>query len=238
MRFPLSTKGLTVMRGFSLAAVLSVMLAAAPTSAQAPPPADPVQAPAPQAPRAVPTGTRYAFVNIQRVAAESAEGKVATAKVQALNQQRVAELGEKNKQLQVAQQKFESSGPVMSDAARAQLQKEIERLQIDLQRFTEDAQQEVTTLQNQLQEEFQRRLTPVIGQLAAEKNLHLLFSVADSGLVWADPSLDITTEVIQKFDASAKTAAPAAPTAKPAAAAPAPRPAAPAPAPKPAPAKP
>ena len=228
------------MRVFIGAAALCAILAAAPASAQAPPPAEPVQAPAPQAPRAVPAGTRYAFVNIQRIAAESADGKVATAKVQALNQQKVAELSEKNKQLQTAQQKFESCGSVMSDAARAQLQKEIERLQVDIQRFTEDAQQDVTTLQNQLQEEFQRRLTPVIGLVAVEKNLHLLFSVADSGLVWADPSLDITTEVIQKFDASTKTAAaPAAPTAKPAAAAPRPAaPAAPAPAPKPAPAKP
>ena len=169
---------------------------------------------------------RYAFVNIQRIAAESAEGKVATAKVQAINQQKVAELSEKNKQLQAAQQKFEASASVMSDLARAQLQKDIERMQIDIQRFTEDAQQDVTSLQNQLQEEFQRRLSPVINQVAVEKDLHLLFSVADSGLVWADPALDITAEVIQKFDTSKPAAAPAA-TAKPAA-----------PAPKPAPAKP
>ena len=216
------------MRVFIGAAALCVILAAAPTSAgPSPQAASAAQAPAVQpAPREFPAGMRYAFVNIQRIAAESADGKVATAKVQALNQQKVAELSEKNKQLQAAQQKFESGASVMSDQARAQLQKEIERLQVDIQRFTEDAQQDVNALQNQLQEEFQRRLTPVIGQVAVEKNLHLLFSVADSGLVWADPSLDITTEVIQKFDASAKTTA-----------APAPKPA-PAPAPKPAPAKP
>jgi len=210
------------------AAALCVMLAAAPISAQAPPPeAPPAQAPAAQpAPPAFPAGMRYAFVNIQRIAAESAEGKVATAKVQAINQQKVAELSEKNKQLQAAQQKFEASASVMSDLARAQLQKDIERMQIDIQRFTEDAQQDVTSLQNQLQEEFQRRLSPVINQVAVEKDLHLLFSVADSGLVWADPALDITAEVIQKFDTSKPAAAPAA-TAKPAA-----------PAPKPAPAKP
>ena len=45
------------------------------------------------------------------------------------------------------------------------------------------------------------RLTPIIQEVANDKGLHLLFSVVDSGLVWADPALDITTEVIQKFDA-------------------------------------
>ena len=231
------------MRVFIGAVALSLILATGPASAsqaaagQTPAaPAPAAQAPAPQVQRPFPTGTKYAFINIQRIAAESAEGKVSTAKVSAFNQQKVAELNEKNKALQGAQQKLEAGASVMSPNAAAQLQKEVERMQIDIQRFTEDAQQDVNTLQAQLQEEFQRRLSPVIDAISSEKGLHLLFSVVDSGLVWADPSLDITTEVIQKFDAMAKPAA-AAPAPKPAPAAAAPKPA-PAPAPKPAPAAP
>ena len=50
------------------------------------------------------------------------------------------------------------------------------------------------------------KLSPVIQQVATEKGLHLLFSVVDAGMVWADLALDITTEIIQRFDAAAKTA--------------------------------
>ena len=222
------------MRSFIGAAVLSVMLGAAPTFAQAPAapaapatPAQPVaQAPAP---RPFPEGVKYGFVNVQRIAAESNEGKAATAQVQALNNKKVEELNARNKQLQAAQQKLESGGNVMSATAVAQLQKEIERQQIDIQRFTEDAQQEVQQLQQQLQEEFQRKLTPVLQQVATDRQLHMMFSVVDSGLVWGDPALDLTPEIIKRFDAAGPAAAaPAAPRA-PAAAAPAqPRPAAPA----------
>jgi outer membrane protein len=219
------------MRVFLGAAALSVMLSAAPTfaaqGAPAAPPAAAVQAPAPPVQRPFPTGTKYAFVNIQRIAAESAAGKTLAGKVQALNQQKVNELNEKNKALQASQQKLEAGASVLSVTAAAQLQKDIERQQIDIQRFTEDAQQEVTNLQTQLQDEFQVRLTPIIQEVANDRGLHLLFSVVDSGLVWADPALDITTEVIQKFDAAGGGTAP-----RPAAAAP--KPAAPAPAPKPA----
>jgi Skp family chaperone for outer membrane proteins len=221
------------MRGLVLAAALSVMLTAAPTYAASQGAPATQGAPAPQAAppvqRPFPTGTKYAFVNIQRIAAESAAGKTLAGKVQALNQQKVNELNERNKALQASQQKLEAGASVLSANAAAQLQKDIERQTIDIQRFTEDAQQEVTTLQTQLQDEFQMRLTPIIQEVANDKGLHLLFSVVDSGLVWADPALDITAEVIQKFDAVGGGTAP-----KPAAAAPAPKPAAPAAAPKPA----
>jgi Skp family chaperone for outer membrane proteins len=221
------------MKGLVVAVGLSLLLGAAPVFAQAaapaPRPAPAVQTPALAAPAPFPDGVKYAFINVQRIANESTEGKAATSKVQALNQKKVTELNEKNKALQSAQQKLESGGSVMSDAARAQLQKDIERQQVDIQRFTEDAQQEVQGLQQQLQDEFQRKLGPVIQQVATEKKLHLLFSAADSGIVWAEPGLDLTDEVIKKFDAApaAAAAAPAAPAASPK---PAPAPAAPAPA--------
>jgi Skp family chaperone for outer membrane proteins len=213
-------------------------LSAGPVFAQAPAAPAPRPAPAPQAaapaaPVPFPDGVRYAFINVQRIANESSEGKAATSKVQALNQKKVTELNEKNKALQGAQQKLESGGSVMSEAARAQLQKEIERQQVDIQRFTEDAQQEVQGLQQQLQDDFQRKLGPVIQEVALEKKLHLLFSAADSGIVWAEPGLDLTDEVIKKFDAAGGGAAAAAPPAaapKPAPAVP-PPPAAPRPAP-------
>ncbi|MGE0443820.1 MAG: OmpH family outer membrane protein, partial [Vicinamibacterales bacterium] len=159
-------------------------------------------------------GAKYAVINIQRIASESAEGKAATGRVNALVARKQSEGAEKTKQLQAAQQKLESGGAVLSANAQGQLQKEIERLTIDIQRFNEDAQQEVQALQNDLMAEFERKLTPVIAEVATEKQLHLIFSAADAGLVWGNPGLDITAEVIKKFDAAAPAAAaPAAPAA-------------------------
>jgi outer membrane protein len=224
------------MRGFAAAAVLSMMLVTAPTFAQTPPvtqvtppagqqkpttpppaPATMQPAPAPGPPRPFPEGAKVAYINIQRIANESAEGRQAAAKVQALNQKKVQELNEKNKALQADQQKLQSGGSVLSDAARAELEKKIERQNTDIQRATQDAQQEVQELQQELQNDFQRKLMPIVQQVAQEKGIHVLFSAADSGIVWADPGLDITADVIKKFDTGAPaTAAPAAkPPAKP-----------------------
>ena len=210
------------MRAFVVAAALSVILAAAPGFAQAPA-AAPAPAPAPQEAPAqppFPAGAKYAFINIQRIAAESAQGKTLSSRVQTLNTQKVTQLNDKNKALQTAQQKLDSGASVLSEAARAQLEKDIDRQQTEIQRFTDDAQKEVQELQNELQAEFQQKLGPVIQQVAQEKKLEILFSALDAGIVWADAGLDLTSEVIRRFDAAnpaATASAPAAPTPAPAA---------------------
>ncbi len=175
-------------------------------TAPAPKPAPPAapQA-APQPPKPFPEGAKIAYVNIPRIAAESAEGKASTAKINTLREKKLAELNMKNKQLETAQQKL-SSGGLLSEEARAATQKEAEKLQVEIQRLQQDADAELQDLQQQLQVDFQRKLMPVIQQVCAEKGLQMLLSL-EAGIMWADPGLDLTAEIIKRFDAA--TAGPA-----------------------------
>ncbi len=45
-------------------------------------------------------------------------------------------------------------------------------------------------------------MTPILDQVGQEKGLHFIFNGPDSGMVWADPGLDISTDVIKKLDAA------------------------------------
>jgi Skp family chaperone for outer membrane proteins len=49
--------------------------------------------------------------------------------------------------------------------------------------------------------EFQKRLVPVIDELAKEKGLYAVFSAADSGAAYMHPGLDLSAEVIKRLDA-------------------------------------
>jgi outer membrane protein len=174
-------------------------------AAPAPTQAQPAQAQAAPVPAPVfPQGAKVGIINIQRIANESAEGKASTARVKALYDKKVAESSDRQKALAAAQQKLQQGGGVLSDQARGQLEKEVERLQVELQRFTEDGQKEVQGLTQELQNDFQRKLFPIINAVAAEMSLHLVFSFnpMESGIVWFEPSLDLTTEVIRRFDAA------------------------------------
>lgn len=201
------------MRVFVVALAFSVVAGSGMAGAQAPAPAPPAAPPAPAAevlqPRFV-DGTKYAFVNVQAVAAGSVEGKVAAERIQVLQEQKTRELQQMNQDLQAAQQKLEQGAGVLSDQARVQLQSEIERRQRDLQRFTEDAQQDVQALAEQVEVDFQNKLTPVIDRVAREKQVDFVFNAGQSGLIWAKPGMDLTAEVIRAFDTPAPAPAPAA----------------------------
>jgi outer membrane protein len=210
------------MRRFTVAVVLLLALGAVPTLAFAqakpaapagtqkaapakPAAAQPAPAAAPQPDRPFPEGAKIAYMNIPRIAAESAEGKTSTAKVTTLREKKLADLGAKNKALEAAQQKLNSGG-LLSEDARATTQKDVEKLQVEIQRMQQDAESELQELQQQLQMDFQRKLSPVIQQVAAEKGLHILLSQTDAGMVWAETGLDLTSEIIKRFDAAAAKA--------------------------------
>src|SRR6266850_2665693 len=199
------------MRGLAIAASLAMTMSAGAAFAQTPPagqqpPAQPAPrpaqppAPAPAAPAAAapqmpfPAGAKMAFINPQRIFQESSEGKASLARVQTLISKKQTEGQDRQKKLAADQQKLQTSGAVMNETARSQLEKDIEKQQVEGQRFQQDAQAEINELQQEVQNDFQRKLLPVIQQLAQEKGLQILFSAADAGVIWAEPGLDLTMD--------------------------------------------
>jgi outer membrane protein len=190
---------------------------AQPTMPQTKPATPPLQAPAQppavtpppsQPPAPFPAGAKVAFINPQRIFQESGDGKSALTRVQALTLKKQTENTARQKALQDNQQKLQASGSVMSDAARGQLEKEIEKQQLDLQRFQQDAQAEITELQNEVQNDFARKVQPLIDQMAKEKGLQMVFNAGDAGFAWVDPGLDLSSELIRKLDAAKAGTAP------------------------------
>ena len=174
--------------------------AAPPTTPAPPPPA------AAEAPRPYPEGAKVAYIDIQAVASNSADGKAATAKLQELEKKKIGEIQAKNKQLEDAKTKQQTSSTIINDAARLSLEKEVDKLTREVQFLQQEAQSERNALQTELQVEFQRRLNPVLEQIGKEKNLHMLVDIQNSGAVWVETGLDLTQEVIKRLDAVKGTA--------------------------------
>jgi len=207
-------RGLVIVTGLTMA--LSASAAFAQATGQAPArPAQPAPAPAPPRPAApaapapaavppvqvpFPAGAKMGFVNLQAIAQMTADGKAAAAKVNALAQTKQTQGQEKAKALQANQQKLQTGAGVMSDVARQQLEKEIEKQQLDGQRFEQDAQAELNELQQQLQQEFQKKLLPVLEAISKEKGIQVLFSAADAGVIWIEPGIDLTLEAVKRMD--------------------------------------
>jgi len=201
---------------------MALVLSAGPALAQTPPPTNPPQNPPagqtppptpppaltqpPAAPRPFPEGAKIAYVDLQRIAQNSAEGKAAATKIQALQKQKLGEIQEKNKQVEELRKKLDQGGTVLSDSARGQIEKDIDRTSRELQFMQQNAQAEAEGLERELNAEFQRKLNPILEQVGKEKGLQMLYSIRDNGAVWADTGLDLSEEVIKRFDAATKAA--------------------------------
>lgn len=202
--------------GFALSAGVALAQTAPPAQPPAQPPAtqppagqkpDPAAAqkpaepkPAPKPPVPFPEGAKVAYIDYQYVAGTAEEGKAATTRIQALQKKKNDELLEKNKALQAQQQKLQSSGSLMNDQARSQLEREIEKAQRDLQFAQEDATAEVRALTEQLQQEFGLKIQPIVEAIAKERGLHLVFA-APANLAWAHEGLNISEEVVKRLNA-------------------------------------
>ena len=176
------------------------------------PPAAPAQpaapAAAPQPPKPFPVGAKVAFINPQAIFQQSAEGKAALGRVNALIQKKQKEGEDKAKLLQGNQQKLQTSGSVMNEAARTQLEREIDREQKELERFQQDAQAEINELQQEVQNEFLKKVNPVIDAVATEKGVQIVLNADAQIFAWADTGLDLSPDIVKKLDAQKAPAAP------------------------------
>lgn len=223
------------MKVLTVVAALSFALITVPALAQQKPPVKPpatppTQAPATQKPatppatpaqppRPFPEGAKIAFCSLQLISQNSKVGQAAAAQLKSLNDKKVKEIDDKNKQIEASKVLIQS--PSLADDKRAALQRDIDRGTTDLQRMQQDAQAEWQELNNELQKTFMEKVNPIIQQLAAEKGLQVLFLREESGVLWGDPALDLSAEITKRLDAGGtppKAPAPDAPAPLPPAA--------------------
>jgi outer membrane protein len=160
-------------------------------------------------------------IEVQRIVQESAVGKESLARIQKIQAAKQDELGKRQNELRDLEKRIQEQGKSLSEEAMEKLQKDYQSKALDLKRFQDDAQREMEELQRKELGELERRVLPVIEAVSKELGYSLVLNKYQSGLLHADPAVDITDAVIQKFN----TAIAAAPKtdAKPAPAAPAPK---------------
>lgn len=155
----------------------------------------------PAAPVLFPVEAKFAFLDFQRVATDSVSGKLATRILDELTKKKITEIEAQNTALQTLVSKRDSG--VLSAPALAQVGKDMDKLQREIQFSQQNAQAEIQQLKSDLQGEFEKRVTPVVAEIAKEKGLHAVFT-ADAGLLYIHPGLDISEEVVKRLDAQPK----------------------------------
>ena len=89
----------------------------------------------------------------------------------------------------------------MSEESKREEAAKLQRMERDLKRKQEDSQAEVTRRLNAGLESMQKEIAPLVTQVAKEKGLNLvLLNNPNTGIFYFDSTVDITNDVIKKYD--------------------------------------
>src|SRR5436309_9929090 len=197
--------------------IVGLILLPAALFAQAPAPAPAPQAPKETSAAATPAGAgRVTVVNFQKAVVENAEGKKAQERFMAEVNKRQKDFEGKQKSLTDAQNKLQTQAQVLTDTVKADLNRQIDKLNTELQRMNDDAQKDLGDLQQQLFRPIMEQTQKVLQAYSAENGFAVVFDVSSqaNSIIYVQDVADITTEIIRRVDANvakAPAAAPAAP---------------------------
>ncbi len=144
---------------------------------------------------------KVAIVNSQKAFDQSLEGKKAVAILQEREELLKAELKKMDEAIKALKQKLDSQSLTLNPEARKELQQEIDRKEADRQKYEQENSRNFEQFKSQLIKRIREEMLAVIDELIRERGFELVFDLSTSGLIHYKPELDITDEVIKRYDA-------------------------------------
>jgi outer membrane protein len=154
--------------------------------------------------------TKFGFFDFQRVSEETSKGQELQSSLTKFREKKQGEIASKENDLKTMRDQYSAQALSLSPDKRAQLEKDIQKKELDLQSLREGAQREMQIEVNEAQQKFQEQLLKVVGAIGKDKGYTAIFERSQA--VFSSDSVDMTGEVIERFNQeTAKDTPPPAP---------------------------
>jgi len=151
---------------------------------------------------------KIGVINSQDVLERSAEGKRVIARLQEKDKSNQGILTKFDDEINQLQTRINTQRLTLAEEALYNMNTDLQKKQTDRKRLAEDAVRDFQDLQVKLFGKVQSELIPIIEALGKEKGIDLILDLQKSGAVYYNPSVELTEDVIKRYDAS-KAAPPA-----------------------------
>ena len=168
---------------------------------------------------------KIGYVDLQRAIREVEEGKVATATLRKDFDAKQKTLDGKKSEFDKLKADFEKQSVVMADAVKKEKAGELDRKAMELQQLFMQLQKDLSEREGEVMRGIVDKMAGVVREIAEADGFTMVLERQDAGIVYAPPSLDLTNELVRKYnarfgagaaakkDAGAKPAASAKPAA-------------------------
>ena len=169
---------------------------------------------------------KIGYVDLQRAIREVDEGKAATATLKKDFDEKQKQLDGKKAEFERLKGDFEKQSVVMADAVKKEKAGELDRKAMELQQLFMALQKDLSEREGEVMRGIVDKMAGVVREIAEADGFTMVLERQDAGIVYAPASLDLTNELVRKYNARFGAGKPGAkPAAKPTPA-PAPKPAA------------
>jgi len=145
---------------------------------------------------------KIGIINSNQVLEKSVEGKKIIARLQETDKKNQATVAALDDQIRTLQTKLSTQRLTLTEEASIQLQTELERKTTERKRVTEDVIASMDELRDRLFRKIQDELLPIVEAVGKEKGYDIIFDLLKSGAVYRNVAIEITEEVIKRYDAS------------------------------------
>ena len=160
--------------------------------------------------------TKLGFVDLRRALAETEEGRKARANLKKDFDKKQKELDEQQEEVKKAIEDLNKKRTLLPAETVRQKEAELQERVGKVQQTYMRHQQELAGKEEEATQPIVERLQRIIGKIATAENFTMIFD-KNQGVVFAKPHLDLTNEVIRRFNAGEEKGGGAAPAKKPAA---------------------
>lgn len=145
-----------------------------------------------------------AYVDVRKVLLESKVGKKNKAEFEKMIKEKESVLNKEEEKLKAMQEAFQKDQLLMTDEQKKAKQKAFQEKADAYQKMVRDAKQEINKKDNEYAGKSLTEIRGIVAELAKEMKLSLVLEASESGLLYAEEGMDLTSKVMEKYDAKAK----------------------------------
>jgi outer membrane protein len=143
---------------------------------------------------------KIAVVNLQTVLETSVAGKAAQDQLKSQRDKLEGDLKQKGNELQELEKRLQRDSMVMSKETREDKEREFRIKASDFQALQKKYRSDLQDLERQLMGDLQKDISALVSEISKKEGYQLVIS--NIGVLYSQPSIDITTRLVQELNAA------------------------------------
>ena len=145
--------------------------------------------------------TSIATVDLQEAINQVKDGIAAKGRLEGMFAEKQKSIAELEQRLMAMDEDYQKQAMVLSDAARQQKEQEMMQLQAQYQQLYMSSQQEMQQAYAEVMEGLIAKMRVICEDIGKERGYTMVVDVTEGGVVYTSDSIDITPELVKRYDA-------------------------------------